>query len=255
MRPFTSARNSKHLMLRWLDEMRIPLHERASWKFPTSIGKNRCRPAKADCQNSSRIPHCLVPLKPFSAATHTAFVVNERIIAMRSSSRFGQAVPELKAAFAEFGLFEAHFQSRPWNDRVWKAWKAKRPAFHPSHTLWKSLRDYHIPTVSTAGIFQSARARETDPRPLDLKGVVTDVPGPKCNECSGLISQLGCSHSKGVLGQLRWALKYSVDDRFLTLLAPTTRRLATRKANTRLPMRVIAPESPTEGVSIKAWIA
>jgi hypothetical protein len=44
------------------------------------------------------------------------------------------------------------------NDRVWKGWKAKKPAFHPSHTPWKSLRDYHIPTSSTAGIFQGARA-------------------------------------------------------------------------------------------------
>jgi hypothetical protein len=44
------------------------------------------------------------------------------------------------------------------NDRVWKAWKAKKPAFHPSHTPWKSLRDYHIPMASTAGIFQGARA-------------------------------------------------------------------------------------------------
>jgi uncharacterized membrane protein len=26
-----------------------------------------------------------------------------------------------------------------------------KPASHPSHTLWKSLRDYHIPTASTAG--------------------------------------------------------------------------------------------------------
>jgi hypothetical protein len=25
------------------------------------------------------------------------------------------------------------------NDGVWKAWKAKKPAFHPSHTPWKSL--------------------------------------------------------------------------------------------------------------------
>jgi hypothetical protein len=47
------------------------------------------------------------------------------------------------------------------NDRVWKASKAKKPAFHPSHTLWKSLRDCHIPTASTAGIFQSAKTRET----------------------------------------------------------------------------------------------
>src|SRR5271169_4009331 len=35
------------------------------------------------------------------------------------------------------------------NDRVWKAWKPMKPASHPSHTLWKSLRDSHIPTAST----------------------------------------------------------------------------------------------------------
>jgi len=34
-------------------------------------------------------------------------------------------------------------------------WKAKKPA---SHTPWKSLRDYHFPTASTAGILQGARA-------------------------------------------------------------------------------------------------
>jgi hypothetical protein len=28
------------------------------------------------------------------------------------------------------------------NAGVWKAWKAKKPAFHPSHTPWKSLRDF-----------------------------------------------------------------------------------------------------------------
>ena len=37
------------------------------------------------------------------------------------------------------------------NDRVWKGWKAIKPAFHPSHTLWKSLQDSHITTASTAG--------------------------------------------------------------------------------------------------------
>jgi hypothetical protein len=55
----------------------------------------------------------------------------------------------------------------------------------PAPTLSKSLRDYHNPTASTAGIFQSARARETEsknPRPLDLKGVGMEVLGPKCNE-------------------------------------------------------------------------
>jgi hypothetical protein len=40
------------------------------------------------------------------------------------------------------------------NAGVWKAWKAKKPAFHSSHTPWKSLRgfphshgfdyDYHL---------------------------------------------------------------------------------------------------------------
>ena len=35
------------------------------------------------------------------------------------------------------------------NDRVWKAWKAMKPASHPSHTLWKSLRDSHIAAEQT----------------------------------------------------------------------------------------------------------
>jgi hypothetical protein len=43
------------------------------------------------------------------------------------------------------------------NDRVWKAWKAIMPASHPSHTLWKSLWDSHIPTASTTG-YMSSRA-------------------------------------------------------------------------------------------------
>lgn len=37
------------------------------------------------------------------------------------------------------------------NDRVWKAWRAMKLASHPSHTLWKSPRDYHIPTASATG--------------------------------------------------------------------------------------------------------
>ena len=46
------------------------------------------------------------------------------------------------------------------NDRVWKAWKAMKPASHPSHTLWKSLQDSHIPTASTTG-YMSSRAPAT----------------------------------------------------------------------------------------------
>jgi hypothetical protein len=33
-------------------------------------------------------------------------------------------------------------QNKPWKCRVWKAWKAIKPAFHPSHTPWKSLRGF-----------------------------------------------------------------------------------------------------------------
>src|SRR5579871_1031350 len=47
------------------------------------------------------------------------------------------------------------------NDRVWKAWKAVKPASHPSHTLWKSLWDYHIPTASATGsIFQNSLQKQ-----------------------------------------------------------------------------------------------
>jgi hypothetical protein len=35
-----------------------------------------------------------------------------------------------------------------------------KPASHPSHTLWKSLRDYHIPTASKTG-HMSSRAPST----------------------------------------------------------------------------------------------
>ena len=38
------------------------------------------------------------------------------------------------------------------NDGMWKAWKAKKPAFHPSQTPWKSLRDSHIATATATTI-------------------------------------------------------------------------------------------------------
>src|SRR5580698_11579525 len=62
------------------------------------------------------------------------------------------------------------------NDRVWKAWKAMKPASHPSHTLWKSLRNSHIPTASTTRWLSSdtRSTREHGRR----KGLVTDVSGP-----------------------------------------------------------------------------
>src|SRR5277367_5899295 len=98
------------------------------------------------------------------------------------------------------------------NDRVWKAWKAMKPASHPSHTLWKSLRDSHIPTASTTGDIcllvppqlerccrkglvtdVSGPQRNACPGTLnsnqsDRKGLVTDVPGPQRNACPGTLT-------------------------------------------------------------------
>jgi hypothetical protein len=56
------------------------------------------------------------------------------------------------------------------NDRAWKAGKAKKTAFHPSPTPWKSLRDYQIPTASTAVIFQCAGACETESKAYRPQG-------------------------------------------------------------------------------------
>jgi hypothetical protein len=76
-----------------------------------------------------------------------------------NSRHLGQVVPVPKTGVRGDCDFVKRFSKAGHrNDRVWKAWKAKKPAFHPSHTLWKSLQDYHIPTAPTAGIFQGARA-------------------------------------------------------------------------------------------------
>jgi hypothetical protein len=74
------------------------------------------------------------------------------------------------------------------NDRVWKAWKAMKPASHP---LWKSLRDSHIPTAST-GIDVFWCPRNSNHR--HRKGLVTDVSGPQRNACHGTLrSQHNCA--------------------------------------------------------------
>src|SRR5580704_10684449 len=72
------------------------------------------------------------------------------------------------------------------NDRVWKAWKAKKPASHPSHTLWKSLRDSHIPTASTTR-WLSSQTPSTRSH-VRRKGPVTDVSGPQRNACPGTLT-------------------------------------------------------------------
>src|SRR5271168_2713732 len=83
------------------------------------------------------------------------------------------------------------------NAGVWKAWKAMKPAFHPSHTPWKSLRgfphyhgygyDYHV-----------SEDRQSPPKTRNQshshrKGLVNHVPGLKRKGCPGtLIPQPHC---------------------------------------------------------------
>src|ERR1700722_18193828 len=52
--------------------------------------------------------------------------------------------------------------------------ESQESGFPPFTLFGKSLRDYHIPTASTAGIFQGARARETECKALGLQGGCTN---------------------------------------------------------------------------------
>jgi hypothetical protein len=80
------------------------------------------------------------------------------------------------------------------NDGVWKAWKAIKPAFHPSHTPWKSLRgfphyhgygdDYHV-----------SEDRQSPPKTRNQshshrKGLVNHVPGLKRKGCPGTLKTM-----------------------------------------------------------------
>jgi hypothetical protein len=80
------------------------------------------------------------------------------------------------------------------NAGVWKAWKAIKPAFHPSHTPWKSLRglphyhgygdDYHV-----------SEDRQSPPKTRNQshshrKGLVNHVSGLKRKGCPGTLTPL-----------------------------------------------------------------
>jgi hypothetical protein len=81
---------------------------------------------------------------------HCALQVDEKSLASRTSGSCSQM-----GLRGDCDFVKRVSNAGRGNDRVRKA---KRPAFHPSHTPWKSLRDYHIPTASTVGVFQGARA-------------------------------------------------------------------------------------------------
>ena len=78
------------------------------------------------------------------------------------------------------------------NDRVWEGWKAMRPASQPSHTLWKSLRGYHIAAATTTGTSIESNGRipavNLNLNPRIRKRLVTNVPGLRCNACSGTLT-------------------------------------------------------------------
>jgi hypothetical protein len=38
--------------------------------------------------------------------------------------------------------------------------ESQEAGFHPSHAFWKSLWDYHIPTTSTAGVFEEQQQKK-----------------------------------------------------------------------------------------------
>jgi hypothetical protein len=78
------------------------------------------------------------------------------------------------------------------NAGVWKAWKAIKPAFHPSHTPWKSLRGFPHYHGYDDGYHES-EDRQSPPKTRNQshsyrKGLVNHVPGLKRKGCPGTLT-------------------------------------------------------------------
>jgi hypothetical protein len=58
------------------------------------------------------------------------------------------------------------------NDRVWKAWKAKNPAFHPSRSLENPFGITTFPRPRLLAFFKVQEQERPNVRPLEFKGVV-----------------------------------------------------------------------------------
>jgi hypothetical protein len=75
---------------------------------------------------------------------------------------------------------------------VWKAWKAMKSAFHPSHTPWKSLRDFaHSHGFDDdCYIFKTGKPRRkpASRATFTARGVVNHVPSPECKQCPGTLT-------------------------------------------------------------------
>lgn len=100
-----------------------------------------------------------------------------------------------KRSFRQLGILSINIAAKTesvGNVEEWKAWKAIKPASHPSHSPWKSLRDSHIPNASTTGsILISDRAcpaftqnQSCFPR----KGLVNSLPGTKRKASPGALT-------------------------------------------------------------------
>jgi hypothetical protein len=94
-----------------------------------------------------------------------------------------------KLAFSDQGHFGK--KASHGNAGVWKAWKAMKPAFHPSHTPWKSLRGF--PHYHGYGDdYHESEDRQSPPKTRNQshshrKGLVNHVPGLKRKGCPGTL--------------------------------------------------------------------
>ena len=76
------------------------------------------------------------------------------------------------------------------NDRVWKAWKAKIRLSTLPTLLGNPFGITTFPRPRLLAYFKVQEHERPNPGPLDLKGVVMEVLGPKCNERSGTLIPL-----------------------------------------------------------------
>ena len=105
------------------------------------------------------------------------------------------AAPEIPKRTSFGAEIKAWPKTSHGNAGAWKAWKAIKPAFHPSHTPWKSLRgfphyhgyddDYHV-----------SEDRQSPPKTRNQshsrrKGLVNHVSGLKRKGCPGTLN-LSC---------------------------------------------------------------
>jgi hypothetical protein len=110
---------------------------------------------------------------------------------MRSSSRFGHAVPVLKTAFAGFLIVRRAFPKQAMEMTEYGKHGKPRNRLSTLPTLFGNPCGITtFPQPRLLANFKMQDQERPNPRPLDHKGVVMEVPGPKCNGCSGTLTPL-----------------------------------------------------------------